>query len=285
MEKKEYVLKEKANGEKITVRDVQNVLLEMIQDIDEICRKNNIEYVLTGGSTLGAIKFGGFIPWDDDLDIAMMRDQYEKFIKVLKKELPDKYVFHCFEVNKKYNVAWPAMKIRKKGTYIKEANTLLPNKCDDCDGIFIDVFIYDYLSNWTIIDLPFRLFNTILMPIIVFFENLNINSILFKRIYRGNAILYGKLNRGSNYIGDEITWTFRSPLHPLKYRRKKMFPIKYVKFENIMLPVQNDAHEYLVRRYGANYMDPLPEHKMKPKHIVDISLTTDKPEEEQADGK
>ena len=100
MEKKEYVLKEKAIGEKITVRDVQNVLLEMIQDIDEICRKNNIEYVLTGGSTLGAIKFGGFIPWDDDLDIAMMRDQYKKFIKVLKKELPDKYVFHCFEVNK-----------------------------------------------------------------------------------------------------------------------------------------------------------------------------------------
>ena len=96
----EYILKEKSDGQVITVKDVQNVLIEMMKDIDELCRKNNIEYVLTGGSTLGAIRHGGFIPWDDDLDIAMMRDQYKKFIKVLKTQLSDKYVFHCFEVNK-----------------------------------------------------------------------------------------------------------------------------------------------------------------------------------------
>ncbi len=274
----EYILKEKSDGQVITVKDVQNVLIEMMKDIDELCRKNNIEYVLTGGSTLGAIRHGGFIPWDDDLDIAMMRDQYKKFIKVLKTQLSDKYVFHCFEVNKKYTVTWPAMKIRKKGTYIKEVNSLLPNKCTDCDGIFIDVFIYDHMSNITAIDLPFRLFNSILMPVIVFFENLNINPVLLKRIYRGNAVLYGKLNRKSKYVGDELTWTYRSPLHPLKYIYDEMFPAKYVKFENITLPVQNNAHEYLVRRFGPNYMTPPPEKKRIPKHIVDISLVSDKPE-------
>ena len=152
------------------------------------------------------------------------------------------------------------MKIRK-GTYIKEVNSLLPNKCTDCDGIFIDVFIYDHMSNITAIDLPFRLFNSILMPVIVFFENLNINPVLLKRIYRGNAVLYGKLNRKSKYVGDELTWTYRSPLHPLKYIYDEMFPAKYVKFENITLPVQNNAHEYLVRRFGPNYMTPPPEKK------------------------
>lgn len=275
----EYILKKTASGQKITVKDVQDVLLEMAQDIDSLCKKNNINYVLTGGSTLGAVRHKGFIPWDDDLDIAMMRDQYKKFIKVLKEQLPDKYVFHCFEKNNKYDVTWPAMKIRKKGTYLKETNTLLFNKCTDCDGVFIDVFIYDYMSNKTIVDLPFRLFNGLLMPVIVFFENLKINPIVLKKLFRGNAVLYGKLNHKSKYVGDELTWTYRSPLHPLKYKYEEMFPAKYVKFENILLPVQNDAHQYLVRHYGANYMTPPPVKKRMPKHIVDISLTSDKAEE------
>jgi lipopolysaccharide cholinephosphotransferase len=274
----EYVLKNTVDGNRITVKDVQDVLLKMMKDIDELCKKNNIEYMLTSGTTLGAIRHKGFIPWDDDLDIAMMRDQYNKFIKVLEEQLSDEYVFHCFEKNKKYDVTWPAMKIRKKGTYVKEANTLLFNKCTDCDGIFIDIFIYDYMSNSTIIDLPFRLFNTLLMPVIIFFENLRINPVILKKLFKGNAVLYGKLNRRSKYIGDELTWTYRNPLHPYKYKYDHIFPIKHVKFESLMLPVQNNTHEYLINHFGETYMTPPPENKRMPKHIVDISLNSDKPE-------
>ena len=93
-----YVLKTMKDGSEVTVKDVQNILLDMIKDIDELCKKNNIEYVLTGGSTLGAIRHKGFIPWDDDMDIAMKRSEYHKFIKALKKDLdPAKYTFHCYE--------------------------------------------------------------------------------------------------------------------------------------------------------------------------------------------
>ena len=176
----EYILKNNKNGKNITVRMVQKKIYEMMKDIDKLCEKNNIDYFLTDGTCLGAVRHKGFIPWDDDLDIGMSRSDYIKFIKALEKDLPDKYVYHCYEKIKKYIVTWPAMKIRLKNTYIKERNVLLKNKCKDCDGIFIDVFIYDSVSNYKIFDIPFRLVNTLLMPIIVFFENIYINPIPLK---------------------------------------------------------------------------------------------------------
>ena len=75
----------------ITLRKVQLVQLEIAKEIDRICKKNNIKYFLIGGSLLGAIRHQGFIPWDDDLDVGMLRDDYEKFLKVAGDELQEKY--------------------------------------------------------------------------------------------------------------------------------------------------------------------------------------------------
>lgn len=278
---KEYILKTKKDGTIITVKDVHNVLLEIITDIDELCREHNIEYCLTGGSTLGAMRHKGFIPWDDDIDIAMMRSEYNKFIKVLDTYLPkDKYVYHCYEKSNKYDVTWPAMKIRRKGTYIKETNKLLFNKCKDSDGLFVDVFIYDHMAKSTFLDLPLRFINTVLlMPIITSLENLRINPVPIKALFRMNAIVYGKLCSKSNYIGDDITWTYKSPLKPLRYIKKNMFPVVYTEFENTKLPVPNDVNDYLTRRYGPNYMTPPPISKQQPKHVFDINLSSDYPED------
>ncbi len=276
----EFLLKEKKDGTKIMVRDVQLALMDMMKDIDEVCKKNNIEYCLTGGSTIGAYLYQGFIPWDDDMDIAMMRSEYKKFIKALEKDLDkEKYTFHCFEKNKKYDVTWPYMKIRKKNTYIKEVNKLLPNRCTDCDGIFIDVFIYDHMAKSTIMDLPLRLVNSLLMPIIIFFENMHINPIPLKYWYRGNAKLYGFLNQKSKYIGDDLTWTYRSPLHPLRYRLSEMFPTVRVPFEDTELPVQKNMKEYMLRHWGEKVFTPLPPEKRKPGHVYDINLSSSEPEE------
>ena len=148
---------------------------------------------------------------------ARSRVEYNKFVKALKKDLGDKYVFHCYEKNKKYPVYWPAMKIRLKNTYIREANKFLPNPCTDSDGIFIDVFIYDYMSNNRFLDFILRIINTILMIVLVFFENLGINLIPIKELYRFNAKMYGKLCKNSKYFADEITWTF-NPLKPFTYK-------------------------------------------------------------------
>ena len=88
----EYMLNKDIDGKKITVRQFQMVLLSMLKDFDKVCKKNHLDYILFSGTVLGAVRHQGFIPWDDDLDVAIHRDQYQKLLTALQKDLPDKYV-------------------------------------------------------------------------------------------------------------------------------------------------------------------------------------------------
>lgn len=271
-----YVLKCDDKGNEITVRDVQMVLLDMAKDIDEICQRNNIPYFLNGGSALGAVRHKGFIPWDDDFDIGMMYEDYVRFIKVLKKELPtDKYVFQCFDTDRRYNVTIPAMKIRRKGTYIKEVNTLLANRIkgyEGCDGVFIDVFVYDYCTVNKWIDLPFRLLNTLIMPFMILFDNLHFNPVFLKKWYVSNARLYGRINQNSKYIGFDLTWTYKTPFKPFIFKKEDVFPVQYVEFEDTKLPIAAHPHEFLCVGIAPSYMTLPPVEKRFAKHTVDIDL-------------
>ena len=201
----------------------------------------------------------------------MMIEDYRKFLAVAH-ELGDGYVIHSFETRKRYNVLIPAMKIRKKGTYLKEVNALLGNRCDDSDGIFVDVFIFDYASPNPLLDLPFRFINLALMPVIILFENLKINPLPLKYWFIGNARLYGKLNRKSQHIGFDLTWTFRTPLHPYIFKKDDIYPVQYVPFEDTTLPIAAHPHEFLCTAIAPSYGTLPPVKARKPKHIVDIRL-------------
>jgi lipopolysaccharide cholinephosphotransferase len=276
----EYVLKEDEHG-KITVHDVQQVLLVILKDIDAVCRKHDITYWLNGGSALGAVRHKGFIPWDDDADIAMMRDDFNRFIDVMKEECPDQYVFQCFQTDDRYNVLIPGMKIRMKGTYLKEVNRLLANRCtgyDGCDGIFIDVFVYDYVSPDKLRDLPPRLLNQILMVPEVIADNvLHVNPIGIKKLIMKNTIAYGRRNqkRHSDYVGFDLTWVWKNPMKPFIFRYEDIFPVQYVPFEDTKLPIAHHPHEFLTVGIGKDYMKLPPEDKRMAKHIVDIKLKED----------
>ena len=271
-----YVLKVDEKGNEITVRDVQLVLLEMANDIDEICQRNNIPYFLNGGSALGAVRHEGFIPWDDDFDIAMMYKDYVRFRKALKAELPqDKYVYQCYEKDRRYNVTIPSMKIRRKGTKVKEKNTVLPNRVtggEGCDGVFIDVFVYDHCSNIMLLDLPYRLLNTAMMPFIVLFDYLHLNPTFLKDWYISNARSYGSLARTSSYIGFDLTWTYRNPFKPFIFKKTDIYPVQYVKFEDTEFPIAKDPEAFLSTAIGPQYMELPPVSEQVAKHIADIDL-------------
>lgn len=273
-----YVLKKNADGSEITVRDLQLVLLQMLKDIDAFCRENSIPFWLNGGSALGAVRHRGFIPWDDDADIAMMRSDYERFVEAMKEKCPEGYVFQCFDTDQRYNVLIPAMKIRRKGTYIEEVNKLLDNRCkgyDGCDGVFVDVFVYDYMTPNKFRDLPPRLLNQLLMIPEVFADNvLHINPKRIKKMIMRNTRRYGHRfeKEKSDYVGFDLTWVWKNPLHPFIFRYDDIFPVQYVDFEDTKMPIAHHPHEFLAMGIAPDYMKLPPEEKRFAKHTVDIQL-------------
>ena len=71
------------------LRELQLMQLEMALEVDRICKKHGLKYTLIGGTLLGAVRHGGFIPWDDDVDLLMPRPDYKRFMKLAQSELPD----------------------------------------------------------------------------------------------------------------------------------------------------------------------------------------------------
>lgn len=119
-----------------SVRDVQNKILDVMKYIDTLCRDNNIIYYIMGGTALGAIRHGGFIPWDDDLDIFMTPDQYKKFKKVFKNENSKLFYLQEWKTTKKY---LEYAKVRMNGTTFIEENFKTFNKMHH--GIYVDIMI------------------------------------------------------------------------------------------------------------------------------------------------
>lgn len=96
------------------IRELQLTELQMLKAFDQICRKYNIKYIIDAGTLLGAVRYGGFIPWDDDVDVRMLRDEYERFCKACKKELNTDYFLQNNETDPGYR--WGYARLLKNDT-------------------------------------------------------------------------------------------------------------------------------------------------------------------------
>ena len=122
-----------------TLRQLQMIELEILVEVDRICRKNGIHYSLTGGTLLGAVRHGAFIPWDDDADISMLRKEYVKFQDACKRDL-DKERFYFQDIENTPGYRWGYGKVRRKGTvFLRENQEDMPYE----QGVFIDIFPRD----------------------------------------------------------------------------------------------------------------------------------------------
>ena len=155
--------------------------LMIAKEIKRICDLNNINYFLDSGSMLGAVRHSGFIPWDDDMDIGMCCDDYEKFISIAPKELDNRFFLDNYETNKSNPLVFS--KVRLKGTtYIENIGNNIFYKFNKFE---------DFLAFCTFL---LTCFPTIIFPIILRREKLKDSKWHFwhRQLCRNLGIKYGK---------------------------------------------------------------------------------------------
>lgn len=255
---------------------LQKVILSIAKDVDELCKKNNIEYYLLGGSAIGAIRHQGFIPWDDDFDIIMDSKNYEKFVHVCKEQLDrEKYSFQ--EGLKD----WPLYfsKVRLKGTILQEGESYAED--DDMKGIYVDIFKMDNVSSNPLIA-HWQYFCGKYYLCYQLLQRTYLSANLKKRLMMILAapckiscirnffkLQVEKYNgKETDYYGFFYGRTkFRSAVI-----KKTIFgkPVR-VPFEDTEFPIAEHYHEYLTQVFG-DYMQLPPEEQRVGLHLVSVDF-------------
>lgn len=245
------------------IRKIQLLEKKILLYVDEVCKKYNISYFLAGGSLLGAVRHQGFIPWDDDLDIGMLRDDFEKFRKICPKELSDEFIYQSW--TKKDGSHYQFDKIRLRGTRLE---TKFSSQFKMENGIFLDILVYDKTSNskalqhihikmltWFAHLLRVRWFNyprrgkmyylsLIILPALRLFS-IDFFNKLFERIMKLFSTKQGI------YLVDSAGQNVEKGAFPEKWLKT----VEIGKFENSNISVPIGAQEYLSHFYGNNYME------------------------------
>lgn len=256
--------------DKQRLRQLQQIEVDILDEIDRICRINNIRYCLVGGTLLGAVRHQGFIPWDDDLDIAMPRSDYEKFINVCKSQTSADYYIHSVDSDPTY---WlPFIKVRKKYTIFEEKNTAGLG-CQT--GIYVDIFPLDDAKDVDsiskrIITKLIKEISTLYLYKIGFYKKhdcrvmrralYSILSVISTRTLQKQQT---RLMKHYNCKSAEYYVNYGSNYDPKKQTMpKKVYePFAEVLFEGKSYYAPNDTDYYLRRLYGNNYMELPPVEK------------------------
>lgn len=235
--------------------EVQNKILEIAKYIDEFCSKNDIEYCLMGGSALGARRHGGFIPWDDDLDIFMTPDNFERFREKFH-EKGDKKKFYLQELGLTEGMITTA-KLRMNGTTYFE-DTFKDWKIHQ--GIFIDIFILHNCPNNRILQLKQCFWaKYIITKGLTLREKgrhkgirgmlISVAKIFPKKflIKHGLKQVYKYRNKQTNYY---CNFMGKAVFKKGMYKKKWFENPVYVPFEKIQLKAPNMLDEFLTERFG-----------------------------------
>lgn len=240
-------LRERFNPEGSLLRQHQLRMLDMLKYIDAVCRKNNIKYWLCSGTLIGAVRHGGFIPWDDDVDIEMLKEDYKKLVKVMKNEPQDDYVLQTHETDSNYY--YPFAKLRDLHSCIKENHE--SDRYYKYKGCFIDIFIMEPSSSLFLHKLSVKI-----QAGLVFRPNLIIKNRIFRNIYFPvvlfliNNLLFPLLGFIS---GLAARGQLRHTLGTKFFKARNMediFPLATTRFEDTTFFVPYNSDSYLRKIYG-----------------------------------
>lgn len=239
-------LRERYNPDGSALRRDQLLLLEMLDRVAEICRDNDIKWWLSSGTLLGAARHKGFIPWDDDMDIVMLKEDYKKFEKVMLSLEDDQYVFHCMKTDVEYVNVFG--KFRRKAGRIQAASRRY--RYYKWAGVGLDVFAIEKTSAFSAHISKFLYqeiqhltsyigWSWLRRPLIRTIEF--VHFCILNPVFR----LIGKINpKGEYHYVLGTGW----PRHT--FYMKDTFPLSETEFEGRLFPVPKDMDAYLTNVYG-----------------------------------
>lgn len=271
----------------VELKDIQNAQLEILLEFDRICKKHGIKYQLFAGTLLGAVRHKGFIPWDDDIDVCVLRQDYIRLVKVCKRDLKPDFFLQTYKTDENY--VMPFAKLRKNDTVFLEEATA---ETEIHKGVFIDIFPLDKVF-------PNQLKGSLQRHILFILSKVNLCRIkrlcldIKNPLMRSlsltlhyclksvpNAwvnVLFDKIisrfeKEDSNYVSHLTNGTSKD-----RYERYMMKKVDFLdstvgEFEGYNFPIPENYHKILSNLFG-DYMKFPPEEEQSPHHgVIKVDL-------------
>lgn len=249
----------------------QEHLLQLFRELDEICKENNLRYVMAGGTAIGVVRNEGFIPWDDDVDIYMPRDDWNKLVEISGSVLPEHRALQCVDVDRNYTNTFPR--------YVATDSCALHKHQiigRDSAGEIIDVLTLDPIPAD---DREYEKYRTHMM---IYSELVNLVVVygarweipvttylrwLFSYTFLGKDRTLKKLEKimYSYQEADCPRYAMRWGGCPFLFDKDMMFPVKYMNFEDTRVMVPNRMSDYLIWHYGDEW-SYIPPHGERESH-------------------
>ncbi|MBD5260585.1 MAG: LicD family protein [Bacteroides sp.] len=261
-------LRERFNPDGSDLRIIQLRMLDMLKYIDKICRENNIKYWLSSGTCLGAVRHGGFIPWDDDVDIEMLENDYIKFLKVVRN-YPDKnYIIQ--DSNNESFYRYPFCKLRDKGTIEEVSSNDRLHNLYKYKGCAIDIFPLIPSNSLAISKFGFFLQKIILKTTTS--QNKILRKLSFP-LYDCFESLVFTILRSVNRLNanGQLRHKIPNPFYKARYYND-IFPLQMTVFEDSIFPIPGHYSNYLHKIYGD--YEKIPEADKIHTHITKIKFIT-----------
>lgn len=261
--------------------ELHKVLLSAMKDIDKICRENGLKYFLHAGTLLGAVNYKGFIPWDDDVDISMFREDYEKFLSLVQQQLGNRYFVQTYKTDSLYPNNRAVLRVLGTEVIHHHENANVGHH-----EIAIDIVPLDFVPSskalqriqqglvW-ILDAAVQIKRGEIVPMSVATKCIGLLSRI-DRVTLGSWIDQVTCmcrNTQSEFVG-LLSYTGRNPYTGVSgyyndlLKREWYDNSQYVPFEGTQFMTIGNPEADLLHRYGPHYMDPYPEEKRVTKHDV-----------------